>query len=279
MKKNMLILICVIVFLACAAAVLYPLISNTIAEQNLSEIRVEYDAAIARTDTERLDEIRAQADRYNATLSGKSGNEEDLQLLAQYATLLSLTENGMMGRIIIPAIDVDQPIYHGGDESFLQLGAGHVSGTSLPVGGNSTHTVISGHTGMAGQKMFTDLEQLQVGDLFQLDVLGDTLTYEVDQINVVLPSQIEHLQIVPGEDLATLLTCTPYGINSHRLLVRGHRIETPEAGDEQDLHTVIDRKESKWAMEYRHGLLVGTIAAVCVAALMIGVVWYRRKRK
>ena len=170
-----------------------------------------------------------QADAYNQTLIGKEDryNLSDSEL-ETYNSLLDVTGTGIMGYVVIPKINVRLPIYHGTDPSVLEIAIGHIAGSSLPVGGESTHCVLSGHRGLPSAKLFTDIDQLKEGDQFMLEVLGDTLTYEVDQIKVVLPDELEDIEIEEGQDLCTLVTCTPYGVNTHRLLVRGHRVDTVE---------------------------------------------------
>ncbi len=176
----------------------------------------------------------ADARAFNAyleTLHPRFGvlSEEDL---ARYDQLLNIMDNGVMGYIQIPSIGVSLPIYHGVDDDVLQVGIGHVESSSLPIGGPATHVVLSGHRGLPSARLFTDLNLLKEGDRFEICVLGDTLTYEVDQILTVLPDELESLGIEPDKDLVTLVTCTPYGINTHRLLVRGHRVDgTVEAMD------------------------------------------------
>lgn len=180
------------------------------------------------------DELFAQAEAYNQTLLSKEDqfvlSDEEEEYIS---TLLNPMGNGMMGYIEIPKIDVRLPIYQGTDESALQMGAGWWPATSLPTGGESTHCVLTAHTGLVKAKMFTDIDQLVEGDTFTLSILDRTLTYEVDQILVVEPTGWDDLKVVEGQDYVTLYTCTPYGVNSHRLLVRGHRVETPEAEPEQ----------------------------------------------
>lgn len=169
----------------------------------------------------------SRAIAYNLAITPGTANaysEESLLSAAEnYDSQLNIAGNGIMGYVEIPKIQVNLPIYHGTDAEVLDRGVGHLLGSSLPVGGENTHTILSGHSGMASQKMFTDLEQLTQGDVFYLNVLNETLAYQVTEINAVLPYETDLLGIVPGEDLCTLVTCTPYGINTHRLLVRGSR--------------------------------------------------------
>lgn len=172
------------------------------------------------------DKVWEDARTYNKTLGDRMNRfvmaEEQKKA---YAALLNIADNGVMGYIEIPKVRCNLPIYHGTDEAVLQVAIGHVPGSSLPVGGESTHCVLSGHRGLPSAKLFTNLDELETGDVFMLRVLDETLTYEVDQIRTVLPNELGDLAIVEGEDYCTLVTCTPYGINSHRLLVRGHRVE------------------------------------------------------
>ena len=184
---------------------------------------------MAGLDDEVYEALWAEAEAYNETLPDKADrfnmSEEELE---EYQTYLSVSGTNVIGYIEIDKIGCYLPIYHGTDESVLQVGVGHLEGSSLPVGGPGTHCVISGHRGLPSAKLFTDLDQMEVGDTFVLYVLDETLTYEVDQIRIVEPTEMSELAIVEGEDYCTLVTCTPYGINTHRLLVRGHRIENEE---------------------------------------------------
>jgi sortase A len=182
---------------------------------------------VATLDDEEYQEVLEQAEQYNRELAERGGSlslsDEEREV---YNSTLSFSSDGLMGYIEIPSIDVSLPIYHGSEEQVLQVGVGHVEGSSLPIGGTSSHCVLSGHRGLPTAKLFTNLDQLQVGDEFMITVLDETHTYEVDQIRIVEPYEVDDLEIVPGEDYCTLVTCTPYGINSQRLLVRGHRVST-----------------------------------------------------
>lgn len=177
-------------------------------------------------DAEEYERMWNDAVEYNKALLSKSNryNMTDEQR-KEYESVLDVTGTGIMGYIEIPSIDVSLPIYHGTNESVLQIAIGHIESSSLPVGGIGTHCVISGHRGLPSAKLFTDIDQLQNGDRFMIQVLDRTLTYEVDQIRIVLPSELQDLEIDPNQDYCTLVTCTPYGVNTHRLLVRGHRVE------------------------------------------------------
>ena len=217
------------------AILLYPTISNFLIEQNASRMIESYgDAVDALSEEERL-AILDEAHAYNAALAARAGagsageadsasSAESAALLERYNEVLDLNGNGMMGYISIPSIEVTLPIYHGVEEQVLQEAVGHIEGTSLPVGGMATHAVLSGHRGLPSAKLFTDLDQMQEGELFFIRVLDETFAYQVDGIETVLPDETSSLAIRAGEDRVTLVTCTPYGINSHRLLVHAHAV-------------------------------------------------------
>ena len=217
------------------AILLYPTISNFLIEQNASRMIESYDDAVdALSEEERL-AILDEAHAYNAALAARAGagsageadsasSAESAALLERYNEVLDLNGNGMMGYISIPSIEVTLPIYHGVEEQVLQEAVGHIEGTSLPVGGMATHAVLSGHRGLPSAKLFTDLDQMQEGELFFIRVLDETFAYQVDGIETVLPDETESLAIRAGEDKVTLVTCTPYGINSHRLLIHAHAV-------------------------------------------------------
>lgn len=231
MKSRLSTLLLLLIFFVGLALLLYPSVSDYWNSLHQSRAIANYAAEVAQLDNSLYAEMREAAVAYNATLSGRENryapSDEEL---VEYAALLDPSGSGIMGYIEIPSINCALPIYHGTAESVLQIAVGHIVGTSLPVGGEDTHCVVSGHRGLPSARLFTDLDQLAEGDIFMLRVLDETLTYEVDQILIVLPHEIESLAITPGEDYCTLVTCTPYGINSHRLLVRGHRIDNlPEA--------------------------------------------------
>ena len=227
MKKGSIsTIILILAFLAGAALLLYPTVSDYWNALHQSKAITEYAGQVANLDSERYQQLWREAERYNQTLQNKSNrytlSDEEK---AEYDGLLNVSENGIMGYIEIPSIQCSLPIYHGTDEAVLQRAVGHIAGTSLPVGGAGTHCVISGHRGLPSAKLFTDLDKLSFGDRFVLQILDETLTYEVDQIRIVLPYEMDDLEIAQGKDYGTLVTCTPYGVNSHRLLVRGHRVE------------------------------------------------------
>lgn len=229
MKKHLSTIILIFVFFTGVSLLLYPTFSDYWNSIHQTRAIATYEKSVADLDQDTFDEMWKAAREYNETLVGKKNrfvlSEEDEEL---YESLLNADGNGIMGYVEIPNIKCSLPIYHGVDDSVLQVAIGHISGSSLPVGGESTHTVISGHRGLPRAKLFTDLDKMTEGDIFILQVLGETLTYEVDQITIVEPEEVDGLDIEEGKDYCTLITCTPYGVNSHRLLVRGHRIENME---------------------------------------------------
>lgn len=226
--KAIYIFLLVLILLIGLGCILYSPFATWYNERHKAQVQSQFTDIIENTDKSELTAAKEAAMKYNDELYHQSiqkfSPEEN-----GYSNLLNMTGNGLMGIIKIPCIDVSLPIYHTVDANILNMGAGHMPQTSLPVGGENTHCAISAHSGMAGSAMFSELERVQIGDYFTLEILGETLTYQVCQIDVVSPDDSSLLTIVPGEDLVTLITCTPYGINSHRLLVRGTRVY-PEEG-------------------------------------------------
>ena len=270
MKKTMKILSLAVLIVVSLGIILYPLIANYLSEKNRSLIETQYTEAIEQMDTTELDAARAAARTYNETLltvPEKPFTKDALIKASEsYDTLLNVRGDGIMGYVEIPAIGVNLPIYHGTEESTLDRGVGHLLGSSLPVGGTATHCVLTGHSGLAGQKMFSDLNLLKEGDIFFLRVLGQKLAYKVCEINTVLPEDTGKLTIDAGRDLCTLVTCTPYGVNSHRLLIRGERTEYEEAVSVIEDAEFTPVEESTWGDEYRHGLLYGGLAVAGIGA-------------
>lgn len=271
----------ILLFLAALVLTLYPLISDYVNTKYQSEVHTAYEEAIAEVDDSALIQARDEANRYNQALS--TGVVDAFSQAAlhnastEYHKLLNVNGDGIMGYVNIPKINIQLPVFHGTASDVLDRGVGHVLGSSLPVGGVSTHTVLSAHSGMASQRMFTDLEQLVIGDVFYLKVLGETLAYQVDAVNTVLPHETELLQITKDVDGCTLVTCTPYGINTHRLLVHGVRIpyEEAEAIIEE---TVQETVVSTWQRQYVRGLIVGLVCALEVGLefLFAWLIWRRR---
>lgn len=234
MKKHLSTIFLVLVLFLGVAILLYPTVSDYWNSFHQSRAIASYIEEVESVDPAEYEREWARAREYNRALINKPNrfllDEEEY---AEYESLLNLTGSGIMGYIEIPKINCSLPVYHGTDEAVLQIAVGHIEGTSLPTGDIGTHTVLSGHRGLPSAKLFTDLDQLEEGDLFVIRVMDQIMTYEVDQILIVLPEEMDGLAIDPEQDYCTLVTCTPYGINSHRLLVRGRRTEN------QEMETVI----------------------------------------
>ena len=284
MKKKVLIIsLAALLFLLALGLTLYPLIANRYNQRHQSEIHTAYQEQVAQADKTEIIAAREKAIAYNETLvSGVQAedafsNEALTEASENYGTLLNLTGNGIMGYVEIPNIAVTLPIYHGTDADTLEIGIGHLLGTSLPVGGESTHTVLTAHSGMANQKMFSDLDLVKEGDVFYLEILDEILAYQVDAIHVVLPHDTTHLGITTGEDYCTLGTCTPFGVNTHRLLVRGTRIPYEEAEQITAEITVEEAVTSTWEEKYVNSILTG-FTIVCLIAILGGVIWFSRRR-
>lgn len=239
----------------------YPFLANYLFEHRTATVADQVEQTGEDLTDARREEELSRAQEYNQTLA--SGHVvltdpfkqiQEQMVMEPYDTLLDLSGDGSMGTVEIPKISVTLPIYHGTSEEVLEKGAGHLAGSSLPVGGASTHSVLTGHTGLSSARLFTDLTELEVGDVFFLHVLGETLPYEVDQVKVVLPENLSDLSIIPGEDHCTLLTCTPYGVNTHRLLVRGTRTTVDQA---QETAETMEKVSSQWMEEYKQALAIG----------------------
>ena len=228
MKKHLSTIIILFMFLVGLSVLLYPAISTYINSKHASRVVANYQDTVDHSDDERLAAFFEGADDYNRRLAADSTAFYDPSRLSGYWDTLGITGTGIMGNIAIEKLKVELPIYHGTDAGVLQIGVGHIEGTALPVGGEGTHCVLSGHRGLPSARLFTDLDKLEIGDTFVISVLDRDLTYRVDQIKTVLPTESADLLPVKGKDCCTLVTCTPYGINTHRLLVRGVREITPE---------------------------------------------------
>lgn len=271
MNKRLSTVILILVFLTGLSLLLYPTVSDYWNSFHQSRAIASYDSEVAALDNTDYETLWTAAQDYNRRLARQENplaqSEEDL---AEYEDLLNLDGTGAMGYIEIPELKVSLPIYHGVDEGVLQVAVGHIPGTSLPTGGEGTHCVLSGHRGLPSAKLFTNLDQLCEGDTFLLRVLDETLTYEVDQILIVEPHEVEPLAIDPGQDYCTLVTCTPYGINTHRLLVRGHRIEN-QAGA-SSVRVTAD------AMQIEPAVVAPMVAAPILLLLMLWIL-LRKPRK
>lgn len=284
-KKILLISLAVMMFLLALGITLYPLISSYYNDRHQSQIQTKYEERLEQIDNSAKIQAKQLAIAYNNALKpenqiGEAFTEQTLlEASVDYDAQLNVAGDGIMCYVEIPRIDVVLPVYHGTDASTLERGVGHLLGSSLPVGGESTHSVLTAHSGVASMKLFSDLDQLQSGDVFYLHVLGEVLAYQVFDINTVLPHKTELLQIQTGKDLSTLVTCTPFAVNTHRLLVTGERIpyeEAEEIVEEQKTHE--KPAQSTWEKQYLQGVWVG-IGAAIILGLTVLVVWLIRRRR
>ena len=272
MKKHGTTIILLLVLIAGLSLLLYPTVANWWNNMTQSRAVASYVEAVAQIDEEQYARLWNEAQEYNQSLSSRDGS---LQLTAEqkaaYSHVLDVGGLGIMGYIEVPSIGVVLPIYHGTDESVLQVAIGHLEWTSLPIGGESTHCVVSGHRGLPSARLFTDLDAVVEGDVFVLRVLDEVITYEVDRIQIVLPHETQPLQIVEGEDYCTLVTCTPYGVNSHRLLVRGHRVENQEAA--------ITVRATADATQIKPIIVAPLLAIPMLLALLIGMLIPKSRKR
>jgi len=278
MKKALLIALAVLLFLGAAGVTVYPLVSNYVNDKYQSIVRSDYAKDVQELDTATLEEAKAAAQAYNDSLSPLRYNREAVQAASiDYENLLNVNGSGIMGYVEVPKLGINLPIYHGTGEAVLEHGVGHLVGSSLPIGGEGCHAILTGHSGVAGKKLFSDLDQLHIGDVFYLHILNETLAYQITEINKVLPYETELLAPVAGKDLCTLITCYPYGVNTHRLLVCGSRIPYEKAAVIEE-EVKDEPLKSTWKAQYYTGLVFGGCAAVgaVVIGLVIGLI--RRKR-
>ncbi|MBQ1507139.1 MAG: class C sortase [Ruminococcus sp.] len=271
MKRKIYSTIITILILSGLSLLLYPTVSDYL--NNISRARdiSTYAESVAHTDKEKYQKMWDEAVDYNTRLSQmpthwRLGDKEK----AEYTKTLDVSGTGIMSYIEIPKLSCSLPVYHSTDTDVLQIAIGHLEGSSLPVGGKSTHTVLSGHRGLPSAKLFTSLDKLVEGDVFSIRTLDETLSYEVDKISIVLPAETELLQIVPGEDLCTLMTCTPYGVNSHRLLVRGHRIDNEKG---------VEIRVTADALQIDPMMVAPVLAMPVVIILFIIVITHKKKMK
>ena len=271
MKKHTSNILLVLILLIGLSLLLYPSFADWWNSFTQSRAIATYATNVANMDDEKYEALWDAAWEYNASLRDR----KNVYILseaqkAEYENLLNIGGNGIMGYIEIPEQNITLPIYHGTDEAVLQVAVGHLDWTSLPVGGTDSHCVLSGHRGLTSARIFTDLDKVVEGDIFMMRILDEVLTYEVDQIRIVEPHEVETLHIVPDEDLCTLVTCTPYGINTHRMLVRGHRIETQEAK--------AVRRVTADAIQIQPIIVAPFLAAPVLLFLLIGVMVPKRKK-
>ena len=271
MRKHLSTIVLLFILFIGLSLLLYPTASDYWNSFHQTRAIATYAENVAKLDNDHYDHLWEEARAYNRTLPFRSNpyylSEEQK---AEYESLLDVSGLGVMGYIEIPEIDVSLPIYHGTEESVLQVAVGHLDWTSLPVGGESTHCVLSGHRGLPSAKLFTNLDKLREGDTFLLRVLDEVLTYEVDQILIVEPQETAALRVVEGKDYCTLVTCTPYGINTHRLLVRGHRVDNVEQA--KTIRVTADAVQIE-------PLLVAPIVAIPMLLILLVLLLLPRRRK
>lgn len=270
LKKHLVTFILYAFLLIGLCLLLYPSVSDWWNSMHQTRAIASYVEAVEDMSGEEMEALLEEARRYNGRLSAKGivfqlTQEEQ----AEYESLLDVSGMGIMGYVQVPKINVNLPVYHGTDEAILQIAVGHIPGTSLPVGGENTHSVLSGHRGLPSAKLFTDLDQILEGDIFTVTVLNQTITYQVDQIRIVEPSDVSELQIIPGEDYCTLVTCTPYGINTHRMLVRGIRIDNID----ESVMVNVD------AVRIQPYIVIPAIVIPLIFAILVGLLIYYRYRK
>lgn len=276
MKNNSekLLLIISIIFIILGVGIfLYPSISNYLAEKNHIDIIRNYDDLIVKINEEKINEEKEKARIYNENLSGDPVHDpfvigSGYALPENYKEVLNVSDDGVMGYVEIPKISVYLPIYHGTSDDVLEKGVGHIQNTSVPIGGNSTHSILTGHTGLPNAELFTRLDELGIGDIFYIHVLDDVLTYKVFETKVILPDKIDELRILNGKDYVTLVTCTPYGVNSHRLLVKAERVEYEEYSTGKS-NTNSEETPSKTENISKHYYLTGTQIGIVILALIL----------
>ena len=272
-RKHISTIFIILIFLVGLGFISYPTVSNLWNQAHQSRAIATYSKQVEKLDDSENKKMLKAARKYNKSLLKKSDHwklsKKDKK---KYESLLDVSGTGIMGYIEVPKIDCSLPIYHGTDEGALQIAIGHLEGSSLPVGGKNTHCVLSGHRGLPSARLFTDLDQMEEGDIFILNILGRKLAYEVDQIKVVLPEEMSDLEIEEGKDLCTLVTCTPYGINTHRLLVRGHRTEYVEK-------KVAEEKKEVQTKKTDIRLMIAGGAGVLMLLIIIIVIVIKRRRK
>lgn len=259
-RKIICIAICVAVFVVAVVIVIYPLISNYLAKQTQRKVYGEYSESVEEYSNEAIYQEKQRATEYNNKLLSEKGEE--------YESILNIGGNGIMGYVKIPQIDVVLPIYHGTSADVLEKGIGHLSNTSLPIGGRTTHCVLTGHSGMSGQKMFSDLDCLKEGEVFYIEVLNEELNYVIKDIYVISPSDTKSLKIEEEKDICSLITCTPFGVNTHRLVIRGERIDECVKITQCANTAHCEVVASTWEREYLRGIFWGVTVVVCISLLL-----------
>lgn len=270
MKKHLSTIILILIFFVGLSLLLYPTVSDYWNSFHQSQAIAGYVEKVASIDEDKYEKMLNAAKAYNEKLASHSSHwrlsekEEE-----EYNSLLNVSDMGIIGYLEVPKINCSLPIYHGTDENVLQIAVGHIAGSSLPIGGKNTHSVLSGHRGLPSAKLFTNLDKLENGDLFMIRVMNEMLTYEVDQILIVEPNDFSALGIEDGQDLCTLITCTPYGVNTHRLLVRGHRVD--------NVKQISDIRVTADAMQIEP-VLVAPVVAVPIVIILLAVMLISRRR-
>ena len=285
MKKKLPKIFIGLIFIIGLGIMLYPIISNLYIEHHQGNIIDEYNKTVESMPDDTLEKEREKAEGYNKMLTGNmiitdpfdTEAQKKLEENSDYYNILNIGNDNIIGYIKIPKINVSLPIYHGTSEEVLKRGVGHLQNTSFPIGGESTHAVLSGHTGLSSAKLFTDLDKLEEGELFFIEVLGEKLAYKIDQIKIVEPRETSDLVIKSGEDYVTLVTCTPYGINSHRLLVRGTRIPYTEEVEKEAKNEENSKVKSTWRDEYFKALAVGLGGLSVLGVIFIIIVLIKKK--
>ncbi len=267
-----------IIFLVGLSVMFYPMFSNWWNSKVQSYAVADYEAVVSEMDNSKLLEMIEEANRYNKQLAKLSDPYKDYDHIAGYYDILDISGTGIMGYIDIPLIQVRIPIYHGTSEGVLQIAAGHLEGSAIPVGGENTHSVISAHRGLPSAKLFTDLDKLVVGDYFTINILGQVYTYEVEEILIVEPHEISKLAIIPGGDYVTLMTCTPYGVNSHRMLLRSRRVANIITEDGEEV-PAISVKVTSDAVQVDPLLVVPILASPLVIVMLCIWMFSDKKKK
>lgn len=267
-----------IIFLVGLSVMFYPMFSNWWNSKVQSYAVADYEAVVQEMDNSKLEEMIEEANFYNRQLAKLTDPYKDYDHVAGYYDILDVSGTGIMGYVDIPLIQVRIPIYHGTSEGVLQIAAGHLEGSAIPVGGKDTHSVISAHRGLPSAKLFTDLDKLVVGDIFTINILGQVYTYEVEEILIVEPHEISKLAIIPGGDYVTLMTCTPYGVNSHRMLLRSRRVANIITEDGEEIPAVSVKVTSD-AVQVDPLLVVPILASPLVIVMLCFWMFSDKKKK
>ena len=286
MKKKLSVILMALIFLSGLGITLYPIISNLYIEHHQGNIIDEYNKTVESMPDNTLEKEREKAEGYNKMLTGNMiitdpfdpEAQKELEENSDYYNILNIGNDGIIGYVSIPKININLPIYHGTSEDVLKRGVGHLQNTSFPIGGEGTHSVLSGHTGLSSAKLFTDLDKLKEGEIFFIDTLGEKLAYKIDQIKIVEPHETSDLIIKSGEDYVTLVTCTPYSVNTHRLLVRGTRVPYTEEVEEEIKKEENEKVGSTWRDEYFKALAVG-LGGLAIFGLIIFIIVLIAKKK